>query len=454
MTRILAIAGIAVRNAVRSRIVIILLAALLLAVVGIPLSIKGDGTVEGHIQILLRYSLGAAALLLSIATLWAGCAAVSLEIQQRRIHLLLAKPVHRWQVWLGDWLGLMLMNAALLAVCGGVTYGMLRWTTRDTTLAPEERRRLHSEILTAHRLAQPAPAVVDDEVRREFEALKTRGPFPESVPESQVYEAVRRAVLSRTYSAGPGGRHTWRFPIPPDAAGGHAAILRFRFSTSDLATDRIRGVWRVGREGAAARYEYAEESAPLGLHSFEVPAAALEGSGDIVVEYGNTHERPVTVLFNPDDGLQLLLHGGSFAANYARAILLLLFQLAFLAALGVTMGSLFSMPVASFCGLCLVILLQAAGYIESLAGETEIITSPVAGRAFWNTFFHVFFRTAHRVLGPLRGPNPLDLLADGLLISNRWLATVLTVRVLLYGGLLALLSAWILNRREMALPSS
>ena len=69
MTRILAIAGIAVRNAVRSRIVVILLAALLLAVVGIPLTIKGDGTVEGHIQILLRYSLGAATLLLSIATL-------------------------------------------------------------------------------------------------------------------------------------------------------------------------------------------------------------------------------------------------------------------------------------------------------------------------------------------------------------------------------------------------
>ena len=454
MKRVLAIAGIAIRNAVRSRIVIILLAMLMLAVIGIPLSVKGDGTLQGHVQILLRYSLGAAALILSLSTLWAGCAAVSLEIQHRRIHLVLSKPVHRWQIWLGDWLGLVMLNAALLAVCGAVTYGLFRWTTRDEALTSEQRAQLRAEILIARHRVQPLPVNVDDEVRREFDRLANQGQIPQDMPESQILEAIRQGVLRRTYSADPGGRHQWRFQLPDSGANGHPAVLRFRMSSSDLGSDRIRGLWRIARENAPMHYEYAEESAPLGIHSFEVPARALEGDGDLIVEFGNINEMPVTVLFDPEEGLQLLLHGTTFAMNYARALLALWIQLSFVAALGVTMGSLFSMPVASFIAICVVVLLQAAGYIESLAREPQILLSSGPTTPFWNAFLSVFFKIAHRVLGPLRGPDPLDLLAEGLLITNRWLATVFAVRLLLYAGGLALLSAWVLNRREMALPST
>ena len=58
--------------------------------------------------------------------MWAGCAAVSLEIQERQIHLIVTKPVRRAQIWLGKWLGLLILNAALIAFSGAVVYFLLQ----------------------------------------------------------------------------------------------------------------------------------------------------------------------------------------------------------------------------------------------------------------------------------------------------------------------------------------
>lgn len=453
MIRILAIAGIAIRNAVRSRIVIILLALLLAAIVGIPLTVKGDGTAAGHVQVLLRYSIGAAGLILSLATIWAGCAAVSLEIQDRQIQMVVTKPVYRWQIWIGKWLGLVVMNAVLLAFAGAVTYGLLLWTTRAGRLDDNENAKLQSEVLVARRVFEPERVNVDDDARREFDEAQAKGTLPQDVPASQVLEAIRRNLLRRTYSAGPGGTHRWRFAIPENTAAAGVVQLRFRFSSSDMSSDRVRGLWRVGREGESYRFAHEDENTPLGLHTFDVPAEALRGRGDLIVEYGNTHDRPVTVLFDPEDGLRLLAGAGSFPANYARALFALFCDLVFLSALGVAMGSLFSMPVASFAAFCVVLLMQTAGYIESLASEGVISShapEPSAASAFWNHFLTLLFRAMNRVLSPLRGADPFDLLADGILIGDRWLASVFAVRVVLYAGVLALLSVWILNRRELA----
>ena len=37
------------------------------------------------------------------------------------------KPIARWQIWLGKWLGIASLNASLLALAGGCIYGLLEW---------------------------------------------------------------------------------------------------------------------------------------------------------------------------------------------------------------------------------------------------------------------------------------------------------------------------------------
>jgi len=459
MNKVLAIAAIAIRNAIRSRIVIMLLAALLLSIVGIPLTVKGDGTMAGYVQVLLRYTIGFASIILSLATIWAGCAAVSLEIQDRTLQLVVTKPVHRWQVWLGKWLGLVAMNAVLLAFCAAVSYGLLRWTTRPERLDEQQVTVLHDEILTARQEIIPARIDVEDEALARLAEIKASGELPPEAPESEVLEAVRRGLLRQYYSVPPGAIREWVFEYPAALEGNEPVLFRYRVSASQMNFEKIKGTWRVGREDNPKRYDIAKESVPSTPDSFLVPAEALAGGGNIIVEYVNDNDRPITAVFNPDDGLRMLVYAGSFAANFTRAFLVLFFQLMFLSAIGVTMGSLFSMPVASFAAFCLLLFTQASGYIKTVAEEAIVFHTHTHGGpppepGFWDAFFRAIFKVLNVVVAPLRGPNPLDLLADGRLIMWAWVGNVFVIKVILYSGLLALFSAWVLNRREVALPGT
>ena len=174
MNKVFAIAGIAIRNAVRSRIVIILLGVLVLAIVGLPLTVKGDGTLTGQARILLGYTLGLVSFILSLATLWAGCAAVSLEIQERQIHLIVTKPVRCAQIWLGKWLGLLILNAALIVFSGTVVYFLLRWTARPEKMSAEQRAELRDNVLIACTVLKPEPIRVDDAARAELKTVQAR----------------------------------------------------------------------------------------------------------------------------------------------------------------------------------------------------------------------------------------------------------------------------------------
>jgi len=49
--------------------------------------------------------------------------------------------------------------------------------------------------------------------------------------------------------------------------------------------------------------------------------------------------------------------------------------------------------------------------------------------------------------------SPLDLLSKGQLITLPMLGHDFVFKCVIYGGVLALFSSWVLNRRELALPT-
>ena len=51
------------------------------------------------------------------------------------------------QIWLGKWLGIVSLNAALLAISGFSVYGLLQW--RATKLPEAEQKILRNEVLVA-----------------------------------------------------------------------------------------------------------------------------------------------------------------------------------------------------------------------------------------------------------------------------------------------------------------
>jgi ABC-type transport system involved in multi-copper enzyme maturation permease subunit len=114
-----AMAWLTIKAALRYRLVQILTVLVLAAVVFLPAIVKHDGTASGFTQILLTYSMGSVSMLLGIATLWLACGTLARDVEECQMQMVAVKPIARWEIWLGKWLGLVMLNVGLLSIAGG-----------------------------------------------------------------------------------------------------------------------------------------------------------------------------------------------------------------------------------------------------------------------------------------------------------------------------------------------
>src|SRR5262252_282493 len=137
MQSLFAIAWLTWKAALRFRLFLVLAVLLLASVLGLPMLIKDDGTARGFTQILLTYTLSVITALLGLSTLWLSCGTLARDIEECQMQVVAVKPVGRWQIWLGKWLGIVSLDAVLLALAGVCVFGMLQW--RAARLPPDQQ---------------------------------------------------------------------------------------------------------------------------------------------------------------------------------------------------------------------------------------------------------------------------------------------------------------------------
>src|SRR5436309_2919969 len=167
MQKIAAVMGLTWKAAFRFRLFIVLAVLLLASVVALPVLIKDDGTARGFTQILLTYTLTTITALLGLSTLWLACGTLARDIEECQMQVVAVKPIARWQIWLGKWLGILSLNAALLALSGASVYGLLLW--RATELPAEQQTILRKEVLVARGSARQKS--LDREIEADTERL-------------------------------------------------------------------------------------------------------------------------------------------------------------------------------------------------------------------------------------------------------------------------------------------
>jgi len=132
-----AIVALTFRNAVRSHIFQLLLVLLLLCVTLIPFSIS-TGKIDDLIRVSLLYSLWSVSIVLTLSSLWLGCYVMSHDIDSYQIHMVVSKPIPRWSIWLGKWVGINLINVVLLLLAG---LSFLVWRLPETGSKNEKKAR-------------------------------------------------------------------------------------------------------------------------------------------------------------------------------------------------------------------------------------------------------------------------------------------------------------------------
>jgi hypothetical protein len=105
--------------------------------------VKGDGTAEVLIQILITYTLSTVFFLLGAGTLWLSAGTMARDIEDSQMQMIATKPIARWQIWMGKWIGIMALNVTLLVMVGVAVFGVVEY--RAHRLTKEEYNRIKNQ---------------------------------------------------------------------------------------------------------------------------------------------------------------------------------------------------------------------------------------------------------------------------------------------------------------------
>jgi hypothetical protein len=455
MQRLFAIAWLTWKAAFRFRLFLVIAGLLLASVVGLPLMIQDDGTARGFTQILLTYTLSAITGLLGISTLWLACGTLARDIEDCQIQMVATKPVGRWQIWLGKWLGIVSLNAVLLALSGGCVDGLLQW--RATKLPAAEQVALREQVLVARGSAREKDvnAEIDAAAERVFQDRLKSGPVDKSdVPELR--RQIRAQLAADFQLVPPGYSRQWQIDLgyAKNFLKDKPLQLRVKFNSAQgNSSVTYTALWQVGVPGTTGFWR----SEPMSLaantfHEFQIPPNLFDDKGVLTIVFVNSND--TVLLFPLDEGMEVLYPQGGFTLNYARGLGIIFCWLALLAALGLTAASFLTFPVAAFFSLAILMIGLSSG---TLAGAVEAGTvaagneeTGVMGHSGADMVLIPFFKGCLAVIGLVENFSPIDALSTGRSISWGELGRAFAQIVLLLGGITGVIGILLFNRRELA----
>lgn len=453
MQRVLAICSLTWKAAFRFKLFWILLGLLLLCVVALPLLLKDDGTARGFTQIIITYTLGTIAALLGLSTLWLACGTLARDIEECQIQMVAVKPVSRWQIWLGKWLGLVTLNAALLAISGTSVFLLLQY--RATRLPADQQEVLREEVLIARETArlEDVSAEISDETERRFQERLRMNPVA-GADAREVRREIREQVKAEYQVVPSGYMRQWRVRIPDhEKLGDRPLQLRVKFNSSDgSVSGTFGGAWQIGLPGTTPVWQSEPMSlAPETHHEFPVPGL-FESDGTLTVTFVNPNK--VALLFPLEDGFEVLYPVGGFAGNFLRGMVVIFCWMILFATLGLTASTFLSFPVAAFVSLSALMITLSSGTMANAVAEGTIADwnaeKGTKGSSHLDTVVIPAFKATLAVINLAKNFSPIDNLSTGRSITWGQLGLAVSQIVLLLCGVLAAIGISVFHRRELA----
>ena len=465
MGRIWSLSRLTIAEAIRKKVAIIFILMMVVVLAALPFVMRGDDTLSGRVQTFLAYSMSTLSFLLSVLTVLLGCGSVALEIKSRLIHLTGTKPVPRWQILFGKWLGIVVLDLLLLGVGTAGVYAATKYLATLPGTNPDDKYVLDNEVLTARAGIEMQVPDFSAQVERRFQARREEGRVPADDPvtaeqiKRDIELGLRRDYLSvRSLDSG-----AWEFSnLLVKREPGEFIHLRYKLSVAPLPPREVLDyLWIVGDRAKGTRSLVLPRSDKVGVYQeLPVPVELVAEDGTLRAELVNVHPQGPqrtyrsVVSFNEEDKPLLLYRLGTFGGNLLRASVIIFCKLMFLAAVGVCASTFLGFPVA--CLVCMILFLAAAvsGFVlESLEliPKWRFIDEPLD---YVSWFFRPLGLAVYRIVPQLSKFNPVPTLVDGRAVTLLWVIDSIGKLVLLRVTILGLLAYMLFQRRELADVSS
>ncbi len=461
----LSVARTLIDEAMAYRVLVGVVGVIFLGVVACPLLLNPEQPLSYRVQMNLSFSLLWVSLWLVILTIVLSCWTLSSEVDKSHVFITLTKPIGRGAFLMGKWLGIVMLNALLLAVSGSVIFASTKLYLAQQQRTIYDEIVINEQVLTARVPIEPVPPDgLDRAVEQRYEArLREKGEdfiAGRGGPE-KFKEEIRQQLLGGWMSLGPPppiGGASFRQEYVFDglsAVGNASRTLQVQYKIrGTIQSDVARLNWYVF-DADSNRYILISEKpravgieAPLDTNlTLLVPIEGIDKNGRLELRVENVTPGNSTVKFVGDDGLLLYYKVGSFGGNFVRALMVTWIKLAFAAAVGLAFSAFLGFPVAVLCTALVYIVADNSGYVISAAywyPREGAGRHPVKQFISWIGYG---FTWLFRLFGDMQQNKRL---VDGQYISWREMGTLVFFVGVFYTGFAALLGWLVFNRRELA----
>jgi hypothetical protein len=382
---IVGVARAVVEEAVGSRLPVLLVILVVVGLPVLPLLLDPDERLEYRLQFFLNWSLSASGLLLALMTIFLACGSVCGDIDTQRIHLALVKPLGRWQYLFGKWLGIVLLDALLVALVGGGVVAVAAAVRRLPATDAADRRAVDEEVFTARSVARPQhPRGADFEADVAATIEQQRKDDPRGFAADP--SGARRRILAQrvlewhTVTADTVASYLFT-GLDPGRLGTKVVQLRLKPFADNVSMDRapVRfALWLNDRPYPRKNGRHEEYTLVSGAaHTIEIPTSAIDADGALRIAIANRNlvppgeTRPTSIAFSPGKGLEILYRSGSFGGNFVRCLAVMWAKLALLAAASLAAASWLGFPIAVLASLMVYVAAVAQAF---LADAIDIYT--------------------------------------------------------------------------------
>jgi hypothetical protein len=453
MTRTLAIAGLTFREGIRMKIVIVFILLLGCLLLLMPFVLRGDDTLSGKLQNFLSYSFAVLSILLGLATIFFSCSTLSREFRTSSIQMVVVKPVTRFEILLGKWLGIMALNTLLLAASVPTIYGFA-WVIKERkTDFDRDRLQIRDAVWTSRIASRPVVPDFTELARQNVEERIAQGQL--RVEEKEVAIRAQSGDLRRRWRALDQGEYrVFEFEGMPEPDHEDMVVqVRYRARGVPIGLDEMVSIdWTFidpATNSPLASMATTERSGEV--HQFLVRARFVIREGRAVLVVGNPYveDKQTVVMFEGPDSLQIMYKAGSFEQNLLKSAAMVLMKLAFLSAVGLFFSIFVSFPVACLCAFSFYVIgLGHSWWLESIGANLELVTPDVDPYGAQGQRVRTFLVPILQVLFPnFLKYDGGQYLVDGVTIPMN-LVLQCAAHTLLFGLVLLLVPGWVFFERK------
>lgn len=373
---VVGVARAIVEEAIGTRLSILLVMLVVVSLPILPLLLDPSERLAYRVQFFLSWSLSGASVLLALITIALCCSSVCGDIESRRIHMSLSKPMRRWEYLFGKWLGVVLLDLLLVALVGIGVYAFAFALARSRAADAADRLAVDEQVLTARASARPVHprgAEFEESVAATIEEIRKDDP----TTFNKDPDRARKRIMSQRV-------HEWH-TVTADVVSSfvfhgfdtkqiEAPVVQLRLEpfadNSSISCADVRfALWLNERPFPVRNGSHEEYTLTTGMvHTIDLPASAIAEDGTLKVTIANRNlvmpgeTRSTSISFTPGEGLEVLYRVGGFGGNFVRGLSVLWAKLAMLAATALAAAAWLGFPTALLASLMVYISAVASGF--------------------------------------------------------------------------------------------